>query len=270
MLFLTVSLLLFNCVQDEYTRTNTVNSFNVIELNYLEFINDKDIKDNTSLLKRLTIKKQVKTNAYSKATQLSNGLTILVDKVKKIVAPNFTTWSFQTKEKLLNSSSFENFVVKKQQGVFSYYIVSYEFISPSNFGYKRVRSYSIPKTLLNLENLNVLSKGDLLTWIGNGSDGGDNSPCEGVVSTEIKACNQGGVHEVKYCCQHIGNKHGCGDTPLCDKVCEGTTKIAIIDFSNCNNSNTTDSNSNNNIPNDNVNDNQNVGAEVVTILTIAL
>ncbi|MEE4001918.1 hypothetical protein V1T75_16390, partial [Tenacibaculum sp. FZY0031] len=191
-----------------------------------------------------------KQNVQSKGTgELAEGLTILTENVHKITVNNTITWTFKIDSTILEDSDFENFLVKKHDDKFSYFLVTYqvgENKANNEVPYKKVSLYPISEEKLKLDNLH-LAKGDSFDWVEPDSGGGTTEePCEGVYAgTEFQTCNQGGYHTAgTYCCQHYDfstgqdGPHGCDymkNFMGCGNTCTGTKEVAIYDFSHCNN-----------------------------------
>lgn len=251
-----ISLLLFNCEKDNeidesfnVSVKNNKLDYTLEKIGYSELLTDQEIqKSLPNIQHRFSKSKKLKT-LNKKTTQISEHFSIITDSVHKITTEDAISWTFKIETPVLNNSDFENFLVKKNNEEFSYFLISYE--KDLETVYKKATSYPISKKFLNLDNLNLARRGEYFMDDGISNGGGT---CEGKIYTEIEPCNQRGVHTVKYWCQHYGGIHGGGNSRPCNYTCTGTNVVTIIDFSHCYNGSDLGPN---NIPNYNSSDNNN-------------
>jgi len=198
------------------------------KIGYSKLITDQEIKKALPKIKQRFSEGKKQNRQSKKTPQISENFTIITDSIHKIITKDVITWAFKIETPVLKNSDFENFLVKKYNEKFSYFLVSYK--KDLETKYKKATLYLISKESLNLDNLNLARKGDYLMDDNTNGGGG---PCEGDIYTEIKSCDKGGYHTAKYCCQHYGGIHGCSNSKPCDYTCTGTDVVTIIDFTNC-------------------------------------
>ncbi len=127
-----LSLFLWNCIREDFMNPqNTVTSnqlkYSLTKISYQELLTDKEIKPSLPLIERRFSKHSPQSIYSRSATEVAAGLTIFTDEINRIVIDDVITWTFQTESPVLETSDFENFLVKKHNGVFTYFLVSYEF-----------------------------------------------------------------------------------------------------------------------------------------------
>ena len=238
-----ISVLLWNCEKEVFDQPPiTKSSANLQKLNYslktlsyTQLIKDTEIQPSLKFLQGVFASKKTKGTFGKIDTQLADGLIISTEQINRIVALDVITWAFKVETPLLESSDFENFLVKKHNDTFRYFLVSYikDTENDENL-YKKATLYKLSKEVLNLNELHLSGmQGDELFEDYEDGVGAGGSGCEGEVYQEITACKSGGYHILKYSCQHFGAPHGLGDIPPCDFVCSGTTITTILDFSDC-------------------------------------
>jgi len=241
-----ISVLLWNCEKEVFDQPPiTKSSANLQKLNYslktlsyTQLIKDTEIQPSLKFLQGVFASKKTKGTFGKIDTQLADGLIISTEQINRIVALDVITWAFKVETPLLESSDFENFLVKKHNDTFRYFLVSYikDTENDENL-YKKATLYKLSKEVLNLNELHLSGmQGDELFEDYEDGVGGGSSGCEGEIYQEVEPCvSSGGYHILKYACQHSGSPppHGLGDIPPCDFVCSGTTIITIIDFSDC-------------------------------------
>lgn len=240
-----VSLFLWNCEQSE----NIINyeelivekkiEYSLKKIAYNGLLNDSDFKSSYKTIYNRFSNKKEKQSYYSKGkTKLNNDLVILTDEIKRIDTPNgVITWTFETESTVFENSDFENFVVKKHNNEFYYYLFTYTYDNQDTEQiFESIKSYRVREEYLSLDNISFSAgEGTAIDWvfddIGGGGEG-THPDCAKIV-TEITPCDRGGYHEAKYHCQHPAPGHGMADTPPCDQVCSGTNIIAVADYSEC-------------------------------------
>ncbi len=224
-----VSLFLWNCIEEDFMNPqNTVASkkftYTLEKMTYQELLADKEIKQSLPLIERRFSNTQ-QQNTYSRtSTEVADGLTIFTDEINRIVIDDVITWTFQTQSPVLETSDFENFLVKKHNGVFTYFLVSYEFtdLTDSETLYEKATSYVISEEYLNLDGLNLSSR-DAFDWVFPNDGGGTGSgPCEGILVYD--QCNLGGNAD--------GHLPALQDDRI--SYCSGSP-LLYIDFSHCEN-----------------------------------
>jgi hypothetical protein len=237
-LFFGISLLLFNCEKD-----NEINEFHNVSANnkldytlekigYSELLTDQEIQKSLPNIKhRFSKSKKLKT-LNKKTTQISEHFSIIKDSIHKIITKDAITWTFKVETPVLKNSDFENFLVKKHNEEFSYFLVSYQ--KDLETVYKKATSYPISKKFLNLDNLNLARRGEFIQDFGESTGGG--TGCEGIITHQ--PCSNGDSYI------HGPEPYRSGG------YCSGS--ITILDFSHCfitGTSNNANSNTNNNVSN---------------------
>ena len=220
-LLIGISLMLCNCENDNeinHSQEVTENKkldYSLEKINYSELIKDEQIKKSLPFIEhRFSTKKQ--SNIYGKSsTKVAENLTILTEEINRIVVEDVITWTFEIESPILESSDFENFLVKKYNDEFRYFLVSYiKNIENDENLYKKVTLHAIPEESLDLTGVNLRLKEILIKDAGESDEEGEeggSGPCEGVIiGYEFEKCNQNGSHNVgTFCCQHFGGSHGC-------------------------------------------------------------
>ncbi|WP_028889934.1 AHH domain-containing protein [Tenacibaculum ovolyticum] len=238
-LLLGISFLLYNC-EDDYEIDHTQEAteikkldYTLEKINYKVLINDKDIQQSLSLLgsKFSGIKQQQKS--YNRnTTEVADGLVILTDEINKVVSGEAISWTFKVESPVLENSDFENFLVKKYNNEFSYFLVSYETKKTKEGSLiEKSLLYEILEKNLTLKNLDLASR-DFFDTAPNDDSGGGGIPCEGKIFH--KPCSNGDAY--------FHNP----ETYIDGGFCSGS--ITIIDFSHC-----VGSGPSNNLPSDNSN-----------------
>ena len=260
-----ISLFLWNCENDyEITNTKVIENkkldYTLEKISYSDLINDKEIKNSLPLItQRFSNSKNQNTQSRS-PVKVADGFSIITDSINKIFTENVITWTFQVETPILEESGLENFLVKKYNDEFSYFLISYEKKNDNNDNsYKVAKLYPIPKENLDLSGVNLASKAgeNLLTPHDDNEGGGtDNEPCEGEV---IQIC---------YPCfipsYGVNGGNRCHDPARQndDTLCTGTGGYlyTLFDFSGCEDG-TYDppSGPTNNTSDNDSNDNQNGG-----------
>ncbi|QMU64699.1 MAG: hypothetical protein GKR88_10650 [Flavobacteriaceae bacterium] len=207
---------------------NTVTSnklkYSLTKITYLELLADKEIKPSLPLIERRFSKHSPQSIYSRSATEVAEGLTIFTDEINRIVIDDVITWTFQTESPVLETSDFENFLVKKHNGVFTYFLVSYEFtdLTDSETLYEKATSYLISEEYLSLEGLNLSSR-DVFDWVfPNGGGGTGSGPCDGILV--YGHCNLGGNADGHWPVLQNDGFTYCSGSPL-----------LYIDFSHCEN-----------------------------------
>ncbi|MDN6317964.1 MAG: hypothetical protein L0J59_10895 [Lactococcus lactis] len=218
--------LFIGCAEDEFVKpseeviNHTDDDSPVLEkINYNQFINQSYFSE---------AQKQASFGKSTYSTDSTGYYDVSLEKINQVTKDQTISYTFLINGKMNESSAFENFMIKEDQnGNLSYYIITYtenasEFSFPYNSVIKPIDESDIEYTT-NAIRLKVMPIDDT---------GGSNG-CEQIIET-ILQCDSYGVHRPKYCCQHQGGVHGCGDIPPCSEVCSGTTIYTMIDYSNCN------------------------------------
>jgi len=241
-LFFGISMLLWSCEKDiEINEFHNISDnekldYTLEKIGYSKLITDQEIEKSLPVIKgRFSNNKKGKKQS-KKTTQISEHFSIIKDSVHKITTQDVITWSFKIETPVLKNSDFENFLVKKHNEEFSYFLVSYE--KDLETKYKKAILYPISKETLNLDNLNLARKGDyLMPDDGDGGGGG----CSGKLV--FGRCSVG------------GEANGHGPALQRDGVtrCSGSPFL-YIDFTHCRNAGMIDLND---IPNYNTPDNNN-------------
>ncbi len=207
---------------------NTVTSnklkYSLTKITYQELLADKEIKPSLPLIERRFSKHSPQSIHSRSATEVAAGLTIFTDEINRIVIDNVITWTFQTESPVLETSDFENFLVKKHNGVFTYFLVSYEFtdLTDSETLYEKATSYVISEEYLSLEDLNLSSR-DAFDWVfPNDGSGTGSGPCESILVYDH--CNLGGNADGHWPVLQNDGVTYCSGSPL-----------LYIDFSHCEN-----------------------------------
>ncbi|CAL2092518.1 glycoside hydrolase family 19 protein [Tenacibaculum sp. 190524A05c] len=237
-LSLGISISLWNCNNDDYDKLTTNEHTNHEEyknpfqkISYSELVSDYDFGHNIKLIEKhsddLIINKQAlkslnKNNDYKKVK-----LSILKTQVIKIEKNNTMTWTFELERNLFKKSDFENFVVRKSNGTFTYFLISYSDTKHnSTQGKGSSFSFEIAEENLDLEDIPLQSRGNALDWAPTDDGGGGidtSDPCEGIWIPEYKKCDS------------QGNADGHGPAIQLDgSYCSGSELLGyIIDFSHC-------------------------------------
>ncbi len=224
-----LSLFLWNCIREDFMNPqNTVTSnklkYSLTKITYRELLADKEIKPSLPLIERRFSKHSLQSIYSRSATEVAAGLTIFTDEINRIVIDDVITWTFQTESPVLETSDFENFLVKKHNGVFTYFLVSYEFtdLTDSETLYEKATSYVISEEYLSLEGLNLSSR-DAFDWVFPNDGGGTGSgPCDGILVYDH--CNLGGNADGHWPVLQNDGFTYCSGSPL-----------LYIDFSHCEN-----------------------------------
>lgn len=251
-----ISFLLWNCTQEEFNQTEKITEskkleYSVKKINYEDLKTDLDFQNSLKIIEsKITNKKHRHHNHntfHKSTTQVNEDLSILTEQVNKVETNDgIISWTFETEHPVLENSDFENFVVKKVNDVFYYYLISYQVNSELvEDAYQNIKSFRVREEYLSLDNLNLHQRGDdfggggssdNLDWIYPDDGGGGDSYTDCVdVYTEIEPCSSGGYHTLKYACQHLGGVHGVSNSPPCSDVCSGTEVVTVIDYTSCTN-----------------------------------
>lgn len=238
-----ISILLWNCQQEEINYSENVITkkkleYSVQKIHYYDLVNDVEFQKSLKIVKNKFANNKEQQNTYNRnTTQINNDLVILTEEVNRVdTNDGIITWTFETEAPVFEGSDFENFVVKKQNDEFYYYLISYKYNTDILADeYETIESYRVREEYLTLDNLNLSSRNsDAFDWVYPDSGGGGGSNCAEIY-TEIEPCSSGGYHTLKYACQHYGGSHGVSNSPPCDDVCSGTTVVTVLDYSNCGN-----------------------------------
>ncbi len=228
-LLFSLSLFLWNCIREDFMNPqNTVTSnklkYSLTKITYRELLADKEIKPSLPLIERRFSNHSLQSIHSRSATEVAEGLTIFTDEINRIVIDDVITWTFRTQNPVLETSDFENFLVKKHNGVFTYFLVSYEFtdLTDSETLYEKATSYVISEEYLSLEGLNLSSR-DAFDWVFPNDGGGTGSgPCDGILVYDH--CNLGGNADGHWPVLQNDGVTYCNGSPL-----------LYIDFSHCEN-----------------------------------
>lgn len=233
-----ISLLLFNCEKDYEINepfnvsVNNKLDYTLEKIGYSELVTDQEIQKSLPNIKNHFSTSKKRRTLNRKTTEISEHFSIITDSIHKIITKDAITWTFKIETPVLQNSDFENFLIKKHNEEFSYFLVSYE--KDLEKEYKKVTSYPISKKFLNLDNLNLTRRGDYL--MDDGISNGGGSGCQGVITHQ--PCSNGDSY-----------LHG-PEPYISGGYCSGTT--TIIDFSHCfitgtsNNGNSSTNNTSNN------------------------
>ncbi len=164
-------------------------------------------------------------------TELADDLTLYTTEINKITVDGTITWTFEVETNVLGVSDFENFMVRKHQDSFTYYLVSYN-LNPSAQAFDEVydnaRLYPIDGNNLILDNLDLSSRNVIGHVPPDDGGGGVDNGCDGVLMWDYSPCSSGGTSPHGPVCQHSAtNPH-----PSCNYVCTGTPTL-YLDFSHC-------------------------------------
>ncbi|WP_111660298.1 hypothetical protein [Olleya aquimaris] len=211
-------------------------NYTLESLRYNDLIEDFEFKNSLKIIENRLSKNESKHNTDARITQqINSDLIIISDYVNRLeTSDGIITWTFETENPLIENSDFENFVVKKVDTTFSYYLVTYQYDSSLlENAYTSIESYRVMEEYLSLDSLNFSQRiGNDFDWIYPDDGGGTYEDCVDIY-TELEPCSSGGYHTKKYACQHYGGPHGVSDTPPCDNVCSGTQLVTVIDYSGC-------------------------------------
>ncbi|QMU64464.1 MAG: peptidoglycan DD-metalloendopeptidase family protein [Flavobacteriaceae bacterium] len=224
-----LSLFLWNCIREDFMNPqNTVTSnklkYSLTKITYRELLADKEIKPSLPLIERRFSNQSLQSIHSRSTTEVAEGLTIFTDEINRIVTDDVITWTFRTQNPVLESSDFENFLVKKHNSVFTYFLISYEFtdLTDSETLYEKATSYVISEEYLSLEGLNLSSR-DAFDWVFPNDGGGTGSgPCDGILVYD--RCNLGGNADGHWPVLQNDGFTYCSGSPL-----------LYIDFSHCEN-----------------------------------
>lgn len=239
LILLAVSFTLNNCEKEDDTN-HSKDLTQVKELDYaMETINygrllsDPEIQESLNVIARNFINNKQQELNYRTSTEVADGLTILTDYINRIEAGETITWTFEVETPALESSDLENFMVKKYNNEFTYFLISYEkdLVNEENL-FEKVTSYRISEEYLTLDDLDLVSRTPL-DWVPEDDGGGDNE-CEGELIWDNSPCVPGGGTSAHGpVCQHLdystgGQLHPGG----CNYMCNGTPRL-VIDLSGC-------------------------------------
>jgi hypothetical protein len=230
-----ISLFMWNCENDvvtnqiESTTNHKKDNYNLEKINYEKLLKDKEVQHSLKLLENKFSDHKQQQNLYSRETsQVADGLTLITDEINKITVNQTISWTFQVEIPVLESSDFENFMIKKHNDVFSYFLISYKLsdVESLETDYEEVLLYEISEEYLSLDNLDLASRG---AYIMDDVTQGGGSPCEGKV---IQICSPCYIPSYK---QNGGSTcHGPAlqnDKTLCTGT--GSYLYTILDFSDC-------------------------------------
>lgn len=233
---LAIMITLWNCKNEDYDILTTNEHASHEEyhnpfqkMNYTELVKDLDFGKTVSLLENHSSDLVINKQAY-RGKSTSDGkvkLSIVQDQVIKIEKENSITWTFELERNLFKNSDFENFVVRKSNSKYTYFLISY--LDTKNTSEKeegKSFSFEIPEEKLNLENIPLQARGTAFDWAPTDDGGGGvdtSDPCEGVWIPEYKQCDS------------QGNADGHGPALQFDgSYCSGSQLLGyIIDFSHC-------------------------------------
>ncbi|MDT7832219.1 hypothetical protein RQM59_07495 [Flavobacteriaceae bacterium S356] len=219
--------------------TNTTEAVNTVAKNYeVQKLSAKELQEDIQIdvaLKKIQHRFKRHTNTSAeRSIVIGDGLIILDEEIAKITVDNAITWTFKVETPTHEDSDIENFMIKKHNDVFRYYLIKYQHNDENpNDPYITTLEH-INGDALDTSSLDLSSR-DSFDWEFGDGGGGDDD-CEGiVVGYEFQACNQGGTHTAgTYCCQHLGAPHGCQtNSGFCGFTCTGTSEVEILDFSHC-------------------------------------
>ncbi|QMU63049.1 MAG: hypothetical protein GKR88_01360 [Flavobacteriaceae bacterium] len=226
--FITLALFLlstlFNCTKDDsYLSQTALNSkLHIEKLNYDELLKDKDI---TPVLQK--IKNKVKRNKnlqtqINRNVTIGNGLVILDDEIAKITLDNTISWTFMIETPTHETSAIENFMIKKHNGAFTYFLIKYRERTEINNEFYTVTLEALNGDALDTGGLDLFSR-DAFDWVFPNDGGGTGSgPCEGILVYDH--CNLGGNPDGHWPVLQNDGVTYCSGSPL-----------LYIDFSHCEN-----------------------------------
>jgi hypothetical protein len=222
-------------------------------------LKDTEIQKILPLIEAKSSKSKTPNMLGRSTTQVADGVVILTDVINKITVDETITRTFKIETPALETSSFENFLVKKYNNQFTYFLISYKInvnATEKENLYKKVVSYQIAEEYINASDLNLSARGDALDWVydNEGGGGGDDGDCEGVLDWDYSPCEAGNSSPHPPWCQHFGDQHGSSG---CSYMCRGNP-VLYLDFSHCSNYQVPDGPSGDNT-NENPNDNQTSG-----------
>ena len=116
-----ISILLWNCEKEVFDQAPTFKSsahlqklnYSLKTLRYGQLIKDAEIQPSLKLLQGVFVSKKPKGTFGKSPTQVADGLRIETTQINRIVAQDVITWAFKIETPVLESSDFENFLVKK-------------------------------------------------------------------------------------------------------------------------------------------------------------
>lgn len=145
-LLLGVSLLLWNCEKDE-----VVEHYSNNQKKTLEFLNLSDVKDNLTITKIIDkINNQTKLSKSEKQNFSVNTTRIL----KVVDNKGVETYSFYLYVRKDQNSSFENFVIRKEEDKYDFYLIKYFYdLTKQEFPYTQKRIQIEEEEITNLEEI---------------------------------------------------------------------------------------------------------------------
>tara|TARA_R110002096_G_C14465534_1_gene712663 strand:+ start:131 stop:1027 length:897 start_codon:yes stop_codon:yes gene_type:complete len=217
-----ISMLLWNCennneINELYdVSVNKKLDYTLDKIGYSKLITDQEIKKALPKIKQRFSEGKKQNRQSKKTPQISEHFTIITDSIYKIITKDVITWSFKIETPVLKNSDFENFLVKKHNEEFSYFLVSYK--KDLETKYKKATLYPISKESLNLDNLNLAQKGDYLMDDDTNAGGG----CSGKLVYDN--CSAGGSADGHSPALQRDGITRCSGSPL-----------LYIDFTHCRN-----------------------------------
>lgn len=216
-------LLLWNCQKEDFLHPSE-NGTVITDKYQIERISSKDLKqdlDIAPVLKMISsrFRTALDRNLAGRSIVVGDGLVILDDEIARITAGDVITWTFKVETVTHETSDIENFMVKKYNDEFTYYLIKYVPSEETEQGYVALLE-AINGEVLDISELDLSSR-DAFDWE-NGNGGGTNDDCDGVLVYDH--CNMG------------GNADGHDPELQLDEVtfCSGSP-LLYIDFSHCEN-----------------------------------
>lgn len=216
-LFITI----FNCTKDDNYISESVqkSKLNIERLDYIDLLSDKDIAPILTRLENKLKRGKNFQNQSERSVIVGEGLVILDNEIAKITIDNTITWTFMVESPTHETSDIENFMIKKHNGEFTYFLIKYEENAEINGEIYKVTLEALNGDALDTSSLD-LSLRDAFDWEdGNGGETGDD--CEGILVYDN--CNLGGNAD--------------GHSPVLQNngsYCNGSP-LLYIDFSHCEN-----------------------------------
>lgn len=176
-LFFSITLLFVNCQKDDDFKDLKIDSKSSFKFNNLSL---KDLQQKKNLQQSLNKisknfdvnkSKSNKGDSSSRLDAEDGSFTILTEEIYEVTTDSSVTYSFKIETPILQTSSFENFILEiKNDTVINYYISSYQLISnPQEEDFPYTISFlPVDENLINIENLNTQLNNRILSVFSGG------------------------------------------------------------------------------------------------------
>ncbi|MEE9406881.1 MAG: T6SS effector amidase Tae4 family protein [Polaribacter sp.] len=165
-LFLGISVLLQNCEKENNFTEKQLTPLSEIKARKISF---EEVKEVSGFLESTDkFFNKFSDNTYSERSIDSNdgNFVILTDEIIEVVKDSVVTLSFMIKEPTNSDSSFENFIIKKVNDTFEFYIYKYKF-NPDNIDFKySLETQAVSEDQIDIEEFQSLFQVETLAIAG--------------------------------------------------------------------------------------------------------